>query len=280
MAIYFVSPTGSDGANGTSQVTAWQTITKVNATTFSPGDSVLFQGGQSFRGNIVITGVTGSSSLPITVDSYGAGVATIAAGNGAAVYFHNCSGIVCQNLTVTGGVVGTNTGSGIQIINDLAGNVVLNYIRLNNITASGFGGNLAQAGILIQGNNSLSGFNDIRVTNVNCNGNMNGMLIGAVAGQTGTGIVATNVYVGASVFHDNQGLAGTPNNCGNGCLLYECNNGLVERCLAYNNGAANNNVAGPSGIWTSKSNNGTIQNCKSHHNTSNVGDAHGSAMIA
>src|SRR6266403_2578139 len=110
MAIYYVSPSGNDSNNGTSQATAWQTIGKVNGVTFSPGDTILFQGGQSFSGNLVFTNVNASSLLPLTVDSYGVGVATIAAGNGSAVFFDKCSGVVCNNLVVTGGVLGTNTG--------------------------------------------------------------------------------------------------------------------------------------------------------------------------
>src|SRR5258707_31708 len=157
MATYFVSPTGLDTNPGTSSGSPWQTITKVNATAFLPGDSILFQGGQSFSGNVVITGLAASSASPITIDSYGGGVATIAAGNGSGVFFHNCSGVVCNNLTVTGGVLGTNTGCGIKVVNDQAGNTTLPYFRINNITASGFGTALSDGGVIIYGANGNSG---------------------------------------------------------------------------------------------------------------------------
>ncbi len=39
---YYVSPSGSDSNAGTSPGEAWQTIGKVNSTTFSPDDSIFF----------------------------------------------------------------------------------------------------------------------------------------------------------------------------------------------------------------------------------------------
>src|ERR1700685_4184009 len=39
---YFVAAAGSDSSGGTSSGAPWQTIAKVNGSTFSPGDSILF----------------------------------------------------------------------------------------------------------------------------------------------------------------------------------------------------------------------------------------------
>ena len=48
---YYVSSSGSNSNGGT--ITApWQTIAKVNATTFETGDSILFKGGDSFKGTL------------------------------------------------------------------------------------------------------------------------------------------------------------------------------------------------------------------------------------
>jgi hypothetical protein len=38
MTIYYIKIDGSDNQSGLSDASAWQTISKVNATTFSPGD--------------------------------------------------------------------------------------------------------------------------------------------------------------------------------------------------------------------------------------------------
>jgi len=80
-ATYYVSPTGSDTNNGTSTSTPWQTIAKVNSAHFVAGDSILFQGGQTFTGALVFSYATNipvsSTATPITVGSYGTGAATI-----------------------------------------------------------------------------------------------------------------------------------------------------------------------------------------------------------
>ncbi|MCD9024901.1 RICIN domain-containing protein [Cohnella silvisoli] len=73
---YYVSASGNDNNNGTSTNTPWQTISKVNSMSFSPGDKILFQGGQLFEGQLKII-TSGTSGSPITVGSYGTGKATI-----------------------------------------------------------------------------------------------------------------------------------------------------------------------------------------------------------
>jgi len=47
---YYVSPSGNDDNSGTSPSEAWKTIDKVNSVTFSPGDSILFEGSETFSG--------------------------------------------------------------------------------------------------------------------------------------------------------------------------------------------------------------------------------------
>ena len=69
---YYVSSTGSDSNSGLTEVLAWQTIGKVNATSFSAGDSILFKRGDTFYGKIVASDV-GRSGSPITYGAYGFG---------------------------------------------------------------------------------------------------------------------------------------------------------------------------------------------------------------
>lgn len=66
-ATHYVSPTGSDGSAGTSQGTAWKTIAKVNATTFSSGDRVLFARGGTWTTDLTV-GQNG-----VTYATYGTG---------------------------------------------------------------------------------------------------------------------------------------------------------------------------------------------------------------
>ncbi len=69
---YYVDATGGSDANsGSSPSAAWKTIDKVNASTFAPGDSLLFKRGEAFRGSLVPS--SGSPSGYITYSAYGTG---------------------------------------------------------------------------------------------------------------------------------------------------------------------------------------------------------------
>lgn len=62
---------GNDLNNGLSPSSAWQTLTKVNATVFSPNDSILFIRGGVWRGQLIPK--SGSSLGYITYSDYGTG---------------------------------------------------------------------------------------------------------------------------------------------------------------------------------------------------------------
>ena len=52
LSTYYVSPSGSDSASGTSTSAPWKTITRVNNQKLKGGDQVLFKGGTSFSGSL------------------------------------------------------------------------------------------------------------------------------------------------------------------------------------------------------------------------------------
>lgn len=69
---YYVKNSGSDGNTGLSDGQAWQTIAKVNATSFSPGDNIYFNKGDTW--NEVFTVPSGGSvGNHITFGAYGTG---------------------------------------------------------------------------------------------------------------------------------------------------------------------------------------------------------------
>ena len=76
---YYVANAGNDACNGTSSslgssgACSWQTIAHVNAQTFSAGDSILFNKGDTWSGACLIVPSSGSTSSPITIGSYGSG---------------------------------------------------------------------------------------------------------------------------------------------------------------------------------------------------------------
>jgi hypothetical protein len=79
-ATYYVAPTGSDAAAGTSQTTAWRTVSKVNGSALQPGDTVLFEGGQKFTDAALQPTRAGSAGVQIMFGSYGSGHAVITRG--------------------------------------------------------------------------------------------------------------------------------------------------------------------------------------------------------
>jgi parallel beta helix pectate lyase-like protein len=70
-ATYYVDALSGDDANtGTSPQHSWRTLTKVNSTTFHPGDRILFKSGSSWTGQLWPKG-SGTAEHPIVIDKYG-----------------------------------------------------------------------------------------------------------------------------------------------------------------------------------------------------------------
>ncbi len=111
--IYYVdSCNGDDCRDGRSPVNAWKTLKKVNATTFRPGDRILFCAGCTFEGQLHPLG-DGTQEQPIVIGSYGAGARPCIDGcgscgtregnytDGAAVLFYNQNYWELQDLEIT-----------------------------------------------------------------------------------------------------------------------------------------------------------------------------------
>lgn len=77
--IYYIDNAGSDAANGTSTGTAWQTIAKVNAQSFSPGDQILFKKGGSWNERLNPPS-SGTAGNVITFGAYGIGLQPVITG--------------------------------------------------------------------------------------------------------------------------------------------------------------------------------------------------------
>lgn len=78
---YYVAAAGSDSNGGTNSGAPWQTIVKVNGSTFSPGDSILFNRGDIWYGTALTVPSAGSSGSPITFGAYGSGANPILKGS-------------------------------------------------------------------------------------------------------------------------------------------------------------------------------------------------------
>lgn len=72
--VYYISNDGDDANSGTSVDAPWQSIEKVNATTFEPGDMVLFEAGDSWQLEEPLHPLgSGTADAPIVIGAYGEG---------------------------------------------------------------------------------------------------------------------------------------------------------------------------------------------------------------
>ncbi len=77
---YVDSQLGNDVNNGLSQGRPWKSFTKINATTFCPGDKILFRSGRTWSGTLTPRG-SGQAGKPITIGKYGSGNAPVLNGD-------------------------------------------------------------------------------------------------------------------------------------------------------------------------------------------------------
>ena len=72
--VYYISNDGDDANSGTSADAPWQSIQKVNVTTFEPGDMVLFEAGNSWQLEEPLHPLgSGTADAPIVIGAYGEG---------------------------------------------------------------------------------------------------------------------------------------------------------------------------------------------------------------
>lgn len=76
---YYVSNSGSDSNDGLTTATAWQTLSKVNSSSFNAGDSILLRRGDIWNERLNIAS-SGSAGSPIMVSAYGTGVKPLITG--------------------------------------------------------------------------------------------------------------------------------------------------------------------------------------------------------
>ena len=102
-ATYYIDVTnGSDNNNGLSPVNAWNSINKVNISTFYPGDSILFKRGLVWAERLVVT-TSGNVNSSIYYGAYGDGKLPIISGSGqrnACIEINGYNYITIENLAV------------------------------------------------------------------------------------------------------------------------------------------------------------------------------------
>ncbi len=269
----FVRCDGDDSAPGTNGNTAWRTIERINRARLQPGDRVLFQAGQAFSGNLRLGARdAGTASAPVIIGSSGPGRATILAGAGTGVAVENAGGITIENLVVAGAGITNNGGYGILCDNTLTNAAMLDHLSIENVEVSGFG----KHGILVSG--APAGFRHVRVSHCVMRGNLlGGMEIAGRLPWDAPNYAHADVEVTHCQALDNTGDPNYHrNHSGSGIVLYEVDGGVIDRCVASNNGALNGSGGGgPVGLWTCASRGVVIQHCESFSNKTQGADGGG-----
>ncbi|NNC87496.1 MAG: right-handed parallel beta-helix repeat-containing protein [Akkermansiaceae bacterium] len=243
----------------------------LNATKFNPGDRILLEGGMTFAGSLLFTSEDlGTDADPIVVTSTGTGRATINAGDAVGINGVDTGGFEISNLNLVGSGVAENgtTTSTKPGINFFAGGPFdFKYprVHLDQLTVTGFG----NRGVLIGGFNGSAGYNDVRITHVVSHGNLRSGIetFGFSDASGGIKDALTNVYVGSCSAFNN---VGSGEDRAHGIVLGGVDGGVIEYCLASENGRNNGSV----GIWAYDSNNITIQFNESYSNNT-VGNGGG-----
>jgi hypothetical protein len=277
-ADYYVSPAGDDAGAGTATA-PWRSIDRVNRHALRPGDRMLFQGSAEFAGNLVLASPESPTDAanPIVVGSYGRGRAVIRAGRGTGIRIEDLGGVVVRDLVVVGDPRVGNEGFGVLVLHRRPDPERLEGVRIDDVEARGF----RWAGIYVGGvptdlpgfdapMESRFGFSGVRIRRCVARNNVyHGIYVdGAAKGSGANGYANRDVVIVDCVAADNPGDPHyTAKHSGNGILIGDTDEGLIEHCVAHGNGAANaGRPGGPVGIWTYASNRVTIRSSESYGN--------------
>lgn len=145
-ADYHVSNRGSDDADGLTPATAWRSLSRVNQSTFQPGDKLRFQSGGQWTGQLRPKG-SGIQDQPILLGRYGEGpLPRITMGNeeGPIVRFENQDFWEVSELEITGGNAKPDTVvGGIHFVANTAGRI-LRHVVVRNCVFRDLGGSFKE----------------------------------------------------------------------------------------------------------------------------------------
>ncbi|MGW4214453.1 right-handed parallel beta-helix repeat-containing protein [Lentzea sp. NPDC004789] len=143
---YVNSQNGDDTASGLDSGHAWRSFSRVNGTTFQPGDRILLSAGSHWTGQLWPKG-SGTASRPITIDRYGSGAAPRVDGAGqvadavrlANQQFWTIRGLEVTNQAAATGTPGQNLKGlrGIHVTGDRGGKLegfVIDGVRVHDVT--------------------------------------------------------------------------------------------------------------------------------------------------
>lgn len=248
---FYVLSTGDDAQDGRTPATAWKTLAPANARAFRKGDRLLLEGGKTFQGPLKF-----DRDDDVTVLPHGEGRARIDGGAGDAIVLDRCEGAVLLRIDVAGAgrKEGSRQGVGVRITGS-------KNVRLEEVDAGGF----QRAGVEIRGSEGVA------LTRVHAHDN-------GFAGICSASPRSKRLLIDqCRAIHNPGDPTILDNHSGNGIVLYDVEDAVVQYCeAARNGGEMPRRGNGPVGIWcANRADRVTIQFCISHHNRSPGADGGG-----
>ncbi|HET6769637.1 MAG TPA: right-handed parallel beta-helix repeat-containing protein [Chitinophagaceae bacterium] len=223
-----------------------------------PGDTVFFWGGNIFNGTIGLSDIHGDPHKPIVFTSYGKGKAEIHSGDGEAFVITGSSHFLISDLIMVGfGRKGGNRTDGVKLVSSKS-------IKLGNLEIAGF----QKAGL------QLFNCRDAEINGVVAQDNgMAGILVEGDYQKR----LSEKIHIVNCRADNNPGdPTNLTNHSGNGILVGNSRNVLIEYCTATNNGWDMPRIGnGPVGIWAYEADSLIIQHCVSYRNKTAPGAADG-----
>ncbi|MGC2161092.1 MAG: right-handed parallel beta-helix repeat-containing protein [Silvibacterium sp.] len=229
--------------DGSSPQSAWNTTAQVNATTFSPGDTIRLRRGTKCDGALAPKG-SGAEGAPIRLTAYGEGPrprVIASRPSEEALRLFNQQYWDIDSLDLAGG-----STYGVFISGD---NGILHYIHLSNLAVHDvFGGEMKhkESGLVsISPGSANQHFDDVLVDDVtawNTNQWVGILVGGGDLGYPPESDWSTNIVIRNSSVHDVQG---------DGIVLFRVRKGVIATSVAWNTGMQNTESMGtPNAIWT------------------------------
>ncbi|MET0385679.1 MAG: right-handed parallel beta-helix repeat-containing protein [Polyangiales bacterium] len=277
---FYVQASGDDTRSGQSPAQSWRSLARVNAEVLAPGDRVLFEGGARFEGTLALDSEdSGTADDPVTIGSFGAGRATLAAGDGDGISITNAEGFVIERLRIAGDWDAQqqrgNDGRGVHAIGTESGRR-FHFLRLRELEVRGF--KWAGIGLYAQPSDERkqSGFADVELSHCSVHDNGDVGVISDGPFTYDRGYSHADVRVRELRVYDNRGLTSKGSHTGSGIVLADVEDALVEHTIAHDNGEYNDAAQGGGfGIWAWDATRVVIQYNEAYHNRSQTADGGG-----
>ncbi len=267
-ATYYVDCSASQNGSGT-QASPWNSLVSVDAFTFLAGDHLLLKRGTACSGTLAPEG-SGAVYSSIVIDAYGTGAQPVINGGNAeeALKLFNQQYWEINNLEITGGHL-----YGVYVSGNTP-NTSVNHIYLRNLDVHGAtytSSKRSDSGEVVLSNQAAGQiFNDVLIDGVTAHDShvSEGIFVSAGgAWIEGNGVsqpLGNDITVQNSTAHDIYG---------DGILISELNNGLLQRNVVYNSGLCPNCTGStPVGLWEWYCHTCTVQFNESYANQSWGGD--------